>query len=158
ERVLLHLRTWQGAGKQNTKELEWMCKHALRGLIKAGDPAAMRHLGYQPDAPVRLSHFGITPDVIKRGDSAEIALELIVDQPTPMILDYVIDFVKANGKTAPKVFKLKVLEAKADKPIVLKKKHIFKDNATTFTLYPGRHELHAQVNGRIVATVAFDLT
>ncbi|MDX8349575.1 hypothetical protein SLH49_16445 [Cognatiyoonia sp. IB215446] len=156
--VIDRLTEWQSADRQNEKELAWMRKHALRGLIKAGDPAALLHLGYRPDVAVTVSDFGITPDTLARGDSAEVAMMIEVKEDAPLIVDYVIDFVKANGSTAPKVFKMKVFDAKAKKPITLRKKHVFKDNATTFTLYPGQHQLHAQVNGRIVASVAFELT
>jgi 3-methyladenine DNA glycosylase AlkC len=156
--VITRLESWQSVGSQSTKELDWMRKHALRGLIKAGNAGAMAHLGYTPDAPVTVSQFSITPDAVTRGNSAEIALTLTAAKDTPLIVDYVIDFVKANGKTAPKVFKMKVLDVKANKPATLKKKHTFKDNATTFSLYPGPHQLHAQINGRIIATVPFELT
>ncbi len=156
--VIARLDAWQQAGKQRETELNWMRKHALRGLIKAGDPAAMIHLGYRPDAPVHLSRCSIAPDTIARGGSAEVAMTLTVDQDAPLIIDYMIDFVKANGTTAPRTFKLKILDAKAGKPVSLRKMHVFKDNATTFTLYPGAHQLHAQINGRVVATVPFTLT
>ncbi len=156
--VITRLENWQADGTQKGKELDWMRKHALRGLIKAGHPGAMTHLGYSPDAPVILSQFSISPDSIARGESVEIALTLQADTNVPLIVDYVIDFMKANGTTAPKVFKIKVLDAKAGKPVVIKKKHTFKDNATTFTLYPGAHQLHVQVNGRSVASVPFELT
>ena len=135
-----------------------MRKHALRGLIKAGHAGAMAHLGYSPDVAVDLQQFSITPTDIARGDRATIAATLTTPADAPLVVDYIIDFVKANGKTAPKVFKIKVLEAKADKPVTLKKTHVFKDNATTFTLYPGPHQLHLQINGRISATLPFTLT
>lgn len=156
--VITRLKNWQAEGGQSTKELDWMRKHALRGLIKAGHPNAMKHLGYSPNAAVTLSQFSITPGSLARGDSADIALTLTAQKDAPLIVDYVIDFMKSNGKTAPKTFKLKVLDAKAGKPVSLKKKHTFKDNATTFTLYPGAHKLHVQINGRIVATQDFTLT
>ncbi len=156
--VIKRLEDWQTAGQQNVKELDWMRRHTLRGLIKAGHAGAMTHLGCRPDVTVNLSQFSITPDVLARGGAADIALTLTTQQDAPLIIDYVIDFMKANGKTAPKVFKLKVLDAKAGIAIPLKKKHVFKDNATTFTLHPGAHHLHIQVNGRIVGGLPFTLT
>ncbi|WP_341366419.1 hypothetical protein [Yoonia sp. BS5-3] len=156
--VLARLEGWQTAGGQSQKELEWLRKHALRGLIKAGHPGAMRHLGYHPDVAVTVSDLSITPAQVARGQSAEITFTLTAKQDAPLIVDYVIDFVKANGKTAPKVFKLKLLKAKAGKPVHLKKRHVFKDNATTFTLHPGAHQLHVQVNGRCAASLGFELS
>ncbi len=158
DQVIARLSAWQTQARQTTKELDWMRKHALRGLIKAGHAGAMAHLGYRPDVGLDEVTLAIAPDNLARGDTAQITLNLKVADDAPLIVDYVIDFVKANGQTAPKVFKFKVLEAQADKTIHLKKKHVFKDNATTFTLYPGTHVLHAQVNGRVVASFPFMLT
>ena len=156
--VIARLAAWQKAGQQQAAELDWMRRHALRGLIKAGHDGAMLHLGYRPDVAVDVSQFSITPDTLARGETAEISVTLTTRQDAPMIIDYIVDFVKSNGKTAPKVFKLKMLEAKADKPVTLRKTHRFKDDATTFTLHPGAHHLHLQVNGRIVADAPFHLT
>ncbi|MEJ6401629.1 hypothetical protein [Yoonia sp. 2307UL14-13] len=156
--VIGRLEAWQASDVQNDVELTWMRKHALRGLIKAGNPAAMTHLGYRPDVSLTVDGWAITPDALARGAAAEVRLGLTAQEDAPLIIDYVVDFVKANGTTAPKVFKFKVLDAKAGKPMTLKKKHVFKDNATTFTLYPGPHRIHAQINGRIVASSSFTLT
>jgi 3-methyladenine DNA glycosylase AlkC len=156
--VLERLSDWQKSNSQSKSELTWMAKHALRGLIKSGHPGAMAQLGYAPDAPVEVSDFQIAPATLARGEAAEISVTLISPAKTPIIVDYVIDFVKANGSTAPKVSKFKVLELKPNVPVSLRKKHMFKDNATTFTLYPGTHRVHLQVNGRILATLPFDLT
>jgi hypothetical protein len=134
-----------------------MARHALRGLIKAGHAGAMAHLGYRPDAAVDVRHIQIAPDSLFIGDAAEVSVTFAVAEDTPLIVDYVIDFVKANGKTAPKTFKLKVLDAKAGKPVILKKRHVFKGNATTFRLYPGQHQLHIQINGKIVGGCPFML-
>lgn len=69
-----------------------------------------------------------------------------------------IDFIKADGATAPKVFKLKTLTAKAGAPVTLTKRHLFKAGASTFTLYPGLHRVQVQVNGQIVGAQNFTLT
>ncbi|EBA11458.1 hypothetical protein [Roseobacter sp. CCS2] len=156
--VIDRLSAWQKAGVQDGKELTWMRKHALRGLIKAGHAGAMAHLGYDHNVKLSLTNFAITPDTVTRGDTAEIRMTITPETDAPLIIDYVIDFMKANGAQAPKVFKLKVVDAKAGVPLVLTKRHVFKDNATTFRLYPGPHQLHAQVNGRVMARLPFVLT
>ncbi|PUB13219.1 hypothetical protein [Yoonia sediminilitoris] len=152
------LVAWQAAGMQQKKELDWMRRHALRGLLKAGNARAMQHLGYHPDVALEIADFAISPDLIRRGDRAAVSLTLTTQDDAPLMVDYVIDFVKANGKTAPRVFKLKTLTAKAGDPLTVQKSHYFKDDATTFVLYSGAHRIHLQVNGRIVATRPFTLT
>ncbi|MCK0094888.1 hypothetical protein MWU60_04855 [Yoonia sp. F2084L] len=158
EAVIDRLSAWQIAGTQDEKELDWMRKHALRGLIKAGHAGAMAHLGYDHNVKLSVTELAVTPDTVARGDAAEVRMTITPKTDASLIVDYVIDFMKANGAHAPKVFKLKVVNAKGGVPLVLTKRHVFKDNATTFRLYPGPHRLHAQVNGRVVASLPFVLT
>lgn len=156
--VIDRLSQWQSSGDQTDAEHAWMAKHALRSLIKSGHAGAMTHLGYRPDAPVEVTDLTFTPDTLARGDAGQIAVTLSATTDTPVIVDYVIDFVKSNGTNAPKVSKFKVLDLKANVPVTLRKKHTFKNNATTFTLYPGAHRIHIQVNGRVLASLPFTLT
>ena len=148
--VLDRLEHWVFQNAQDTKELDWMRKHALRGLIKAGHPATMLHLGYRPDAEVTVKDVAFAPTALLRGQRLTIDAELVAQTKTPVIVDYVIDFMKNNGESSPKVFKWKVAQLGAGKPLRLTKTHHFKNDATTFRLYPGRHVLHIQVNGRRV--------
>lgn len=155
--VIERLDQWVAAGKQSEKELTWMRKHALRGLIKAGHPAAMRHLGYSPGIPIDDAKVSV-PKTVKRGEKVNIAVDFTPLDTAPMIVDYVVDYVKSNGKTAPKVFKLKVLEGNSNQSVTIAKSHHFNDNASTFRLYAGAHAVHLQINGRIIASADFDLT
>lgn len=156
--VTARLVAWQAAGTQAPTEHDWMARHALRGLIKAGHTGAMAHLGYDADVAVDVDSFTLTPDPVARGAAADIMATFTTATDAPLIVDYVIDFVKANGSRAPKTSKWKVLDATGGTPVTLKKKHVFKDNATTFTLYPGLHRVSLQINGRIVAQQEFTLT
>jgi 3-methyladenine DNA glycosylase AlkC len=156
--VIERLESWMGEGRQSDKELLWMRAHALRGLIKAGHAPAMAHLGYMPDAEVAVDTFSLLPQVLPRGDRANLGVSLSVRQETPLIVDYVIDFARPNGKSARKVFKLKTFSAKPGRPVIISKSHHFKDDATTFTLHPGVHRISLQINGQIKATQEFTLT
>jgi 3-methyladenine DNA glycosylase AlkC len=155
--VIDRLSDWKTMGVQTTTELTYMRKHALRGLVKAGHAGAMRHLGFRPDVDVAVSAFAIAPNPLKINDTADVSFTVNVPKDASLIIDYVVDFMKANGKTAPKVFKCKQVAAKAGVPIMISKKHKFKGDATTFRLYPGAHRIHVQINGRIVQSRDFDL-
>ena len=155
--VLDRLSGWQSQNTQNAAELHWMTKHALRSLVKSGHAGALAQLGYRPDAPVTVSDFAIAPNTLSIGEAAQITCTLHAATATPLIVDYVIDFVKANGATAPKVSKFKVLDLKPGKPTTLTKKHMFKGDATTFKLYPGAHRIHLQINGKIAASLPITL-
>lgn len=68
-----------------------------------------------------------------------------------------LDFVKKDGSTRPKVFKLKSLEMTKGETRVLSKNHRMLATASTFTLYPGTHRLRVQINGREATATEFDL-
>ncbi len=154
--VLERLAAWEKSGEQRAPELTWMRKHALRTLIKSGHKGAMAHLGYAPD--VKIDAASITcPTEVAMGDKPQIAVAFTPKEDGPLIVDYVIDFMKSNGKTAPKVFKLKAIQGKANVKVSLQKAHHFDPTATTFKIYAGAHAAHLQINGRIVASHAFHL-
>lgn len=155
--VLDRLKTWTKSRTQTKPELTWMTKHALRTLIKSGNADAMGHLGYAPDVKLN-GPIIIVPNDLRFGDKPKIEISFTPETDAPLIVDYVIDFVKSNSKTAPKVFKLKVLYAKAHQKITLSKAHHFDNTATTFKIYAGAHKIHLQINGRIVASQSFSLS
>ncbi len=157
ECVVSKLDDWIGDGLQHEKELLWMRKHALRGLVKSGNPAAMLHLGYRPDTQLDVATISI-PDQVAPGAKAMVSVEIVAANDAPLIVDYVVHFQKANGKTSAKTFKLKTLDARAGKQVSLSKLHHFKDTATTFKLFSGAHRIDLQVNGRIVAGQDFTVT
>lgn len=152
------LKTWQGLEQQSAKELDWMTRHALRGLVKKGHAGALELLGYRSDPDVNVVHLKTDRDSLPIGDSFTFEARLKVGANEALMVDYVVDFVKANGSTAPKVFKLKQVKMKAGEELTLTKKHLFKKGATTFTHYPGEQRLSLQVNGKVLAGFYFTLT
>lgn len=152
--VLDRLQGWATAGKQQPDELNWMTAHTLRGLVKSGNPRAMKMLGYDPDAEISAS-VQVTTEA--RIDGAlEFDVTLTGDGQQPVLVDYIIHFQRPGGKTSAKVHKLKQTSLR-DGALTLSKKHKLKGNATTFKLVPGAHRLEVQVNGRIRASESFDL-
>ncbi len=152
--VLQRLEDWRAADKQRQAELDWMAAHALRGLVKAGHPGAMRMLGYDPEAPVSAD-LQIAGEA--RIDGAlEFSVTLNAPEVRPVLVDYIIHFQRPGGKVSAKVHKLKQAVV-TGKPLVLKKKHRLKGNATTFRLVPGAHRIEVQVNGVVRAEAAFEL-
>lgn len=156
--VITCLAKWASEKRQNSKELTWMTKHALRTLIKQGHPEALALLGYRADAPVNLEKLSIAADQIQAGDAIEIEFALSATERSPVIVDYLIYFQRKDGSQSPKVFKLKQAVIAAGKALEFSKTHKLKANATTFRLYPGQHRLAVQVNGRVLGEVAFELT
>lgn len=156
ETVVSLLKDWAAAGRQAPKELAWMTRHALRTLIKDGDPGALALLGYRGDVPV-TARLDLGAKTMAIGDVMEIAATLSCAENLPVVVDYRITFARAGGKTGEKVFKLKTATLKAEKTVTWAKKHTLKGDATTFTLHPGAHHVVLQVNGVDVAEAGFTL-
>lgn len=155
--VVQTLAKWRDEGLQNAKEMDWMTRHALRGLIKQGHQGALELLGFKYDADVNLEGLKLKSEHIKGGEALEFEVALSAKEKTPVIVDYQIHFVRQYGSTSPKVFKLKQTNLAAGKPILFAKRHVLKANATTFRLYEGRHKLVIQVNGKPLGEAEFDL-
>lgn len=150
------LARWAAEGRQKSGEMAWITNHALRTLIKRGNPDALALLGYRqnPDITVTGVEF---PDSVKIGDVAPLEARITAVQDAQLMIDYVIEFVKKNGSTAPKVFKLKKLSLKAGQTVQITKAHRFLKDATTFTHYPGQHRLYMQINGQRFGETEFAL-
>jgi hypothetical protein len=63
-----------------------------------------------------------------------------------LLIDYAVHFVKANGATRPKVFKLRKLALSPGDRLELGGMLSFKD-LTTRRHYPGRHRIDLLING-----------
>ncbi|WP_204114783.1 hypothetical protein [Shimia biformata] len=154
--VTSRLTDWQGAARQEQKELDWITRHSLRTLVKQGDSAALSLLGYRTDAPVSVE--GLRIDGQPRiGDALSFSMTLTSTEKAPVLVDYRLRFHRPSGRPSEKVFKLKQGQVGPGAPLTLTKRHPLKGNASTFTLYPGPHVLTVQVNGRDVAEQTFDL-
>jgi 3-methyladenine DNA glycosylase AlkC len=155
--VIDTLARWAKEGRQEAKELAWITRHALRTLVKQGHSGALALLGYRGDIAVQAK-LALSQNRYAIGDVLAVTCQLTADTALPVIVDYRLVFARPGGKSAEKVFKLKVGEIATGKPLLLKKNHRLKGDATTFSLYPGPHEIVVQVNGVDVARAAFELT
>ena len=158
ELVLSTLARWKAEGKQDSKELAWMTRHALRTLTKQGHKQALEMIGYFDNIEIRVIDFSIkTSSNVKMDDRVSFAAEIEVVGEGNLRIDYVIDFVKKNGQTAPKVFSWKKINVTSGEMISLSKSHHLKADATTFRLYPGRHSVTLLINGKSYTSFVFDL-
>ena len=148
------LLRWRKFGSQEQAELSWMEKHALRSLVKAGDPSAIRFLGLSPEPEVDGELTIHTPE-IRPGATMSFSVVMKARRDEDLIVDYVIDFVKNNGSTSPRVFKLKRLTIPAGESTTLTRNHLLRADATTYTLHPGIYRLTVTANGKTMATSEF---
>ncbi len=154
ELVIKTLTRWH---KEASEETLWLIRHALRTLIKQGHPDALRLLGYG-EAQVALEKVQLTPSVLQFGESLTLTftLQSTSDQTQNLMIDYLIHFVKANGKTRPKVFKWSKKTLEAGQTLTLRKKHTIKP-ITTRRYYAGTHRVQLQINGKIMGEAIFEL-
>lgn len=142
------LQRWKKSGKQNEKEMDFIIRHGLRSLIKEGNPRAMELLGYSPNPKVKLSDIKLLKKV-KLGSSLEFSFSLKSTSRESLIVDYIIHFCnKAGELKGSKVFKLKNLALERNETVLIEKKHPMRANMTTRTIYPGKHNLEIQINGK----------
>lgn len=136
----------------------WVIKHALRSLVKGGDARVFPLLGYAAQPCVQVSDISLDKTHLKVGDSLGFACELIAgNKAQHLVVDYLVYFVRAKGKSSAKVFKLKNIFLDKNQRLVISKKHSFKPISTR-RYYPGEHLLAIQINGKEVARTAFYLS
>lgn len=155
--VVQTLQDWAASAVQDPKEMAWLTRHALRTLVKQGHPGALALLGYRTDVAVGAV-LTLDKQSYAIGEVVQIGVTLNAARDMPVMVDYRVQFARAGGKSAEKVFKLKATRIKAGVPLTLTKAHRLKGDATTFTLHPGAHGMTVQVNGRDVAQAGFDVT
>ena len=149
-------RAWrQGA----SPEREALVRHGLRFLVKQGHAGALDALGVGHAARLDVSAARITPGHVSIG--GKLRIEAVLHNPTRrpqrVLADLQVHYVKANGGTAPKVFKLSTVDIAPGDTVTLGKT-LSLAQMTTRTHYPGRHAVALLLNGRSHPLGHFDLT
>lgn len=155
--VLSRLKQWKQLGQQGPAELAWMSRHALRTLVKKGDAEALKFLGFRSAPRITIDSFSLRSTEVRPGETIEFDVTISASRRELLLIDYVVDFVKANGTLSPKVHKFKQMTIDAGQTVSLSKRHVLRANATTFTLYPGVHRVTLQINGTQLASQTFEL-
>jgi len=148
-------RRWM---KDATPDRSWLVRHALRSAVKRGDPEALEILGFLPSTGAQVRDIRIAPAVASIGDSVTFTVDLSNEGSItmPLLIELRVHFVKANGRSSPKVFALKELQLQPHGSVRLTKT-ISLAQHTTRTHYPGEHRIEVLVNGRTSGTGVFDI-
>lgn len=135
-----------------------LIRHALRTLVKAGDPDALAVLGYTADTPVRVRGVTCSPEEAEIGGKVQLVIEIEnpSGDPAPVLVDFRVHFVKANGEAKPKVFKGAELVVEPGGLESLRRTVSLRQHSTR-KHYPGRHEVDVLVNGVVRPGTAFVL-
>lgn len=110
----------------------------------------------KPDAEVM--DVAITPARATIGGAVSIGFTLrnTRRKPQQLLVDFRIHYRKANGKSSPKVFKLRRVELAPGESLRLEKSVSLRE-MTTRRHYPGRHEVDLVVNGATFTLGSFSL-
>lgn len=157
--VIKTLSQWQKeAKKEDQDKIIWITRHALRTLIKKGHAGALKLMGVDGKASIKISDIKLNKKDFKLNESLEFSFEIKSTSKSlqKLIVDYAIDFQKANGSKGKKVFKLKTIDLAAGETLQIKKKHSLKP-ITTMKYYSGVHHLYVQVNGHILKEISWKL-
>lgn len=138
---------------------EWVAKHAMRTLYKAGHGKALAMSGYPEPVDLEISEPELESNSLTMGSDLEFSFELYngSDFEINIMADYEIHFMKSSGKLSPKVFKLKKCIIKPGERVTLSGRYPFRGR-TTRKYYPGEHLLFISVNGLKRGPVSFTLT
>lgn len=144
--------------KGASEERRWVVEHALRDAIKKGQPAALAVLGHGAAPEVVVEAAKIDPARVKIGDKARISFSLksTAKKKQSLLVDLGVHFVKANGGTAPKVFKLKRVELPPGGSVALDKLISFAEH-TTRKPRAGKHSFDVRVNGVVLPGKKFSV-
>jgi 3-methyladenine DNA glycosylase AlkC len=138
----------------------WIVRHALRTLIKKGNPRALALLGADTAAAahVQVRRFTVSPPELTLGDALTLTAELMIKgkKTLPLVIDYVMHYVRAGGSISTKVFKWTEASAQPGKPLVLTKRQTLRD-FTTRKHHAGLHRIELQINGQRLAGASFQL-
>ena len=152
--LLDHLAGWP----TDNPHTVWIIRHALRTLIKKGEPRALALIGVGHGAAVTVRRFSIEPRMVRLGETITIDAELVSTSPDDqrLVVDYRVQYARAGGKTAAKVFKLRTFDLLAGQSATLAIRQPIRDFSTR-RHHPGRHEVELIVNGLTMANAAFHI-
>ena len=154
-RWLTEVRSGRASARLNR---EWIVKHALRSLVKAGHKGALDLMGAGARPKIRLEGVRITPQRVRKGGRVECTCLLVSTSRASqdLLIDYAVHYVKADGRTSPKVFKLKrvALDGRSSAPLRMV---VTLADLTTRKHYPGPHHIDLLVNGRRLPLGTFTL-
>lgn len=154
EVVIQIARKWKG----NCQETDWIIKHGCRTLLKKADKNIYKLFGLTGKTNCAINNLKLDKAKIKNGERLgfSFSLNVVNKKDVKLRIEYMIYFVKANGKQSGKLFKLAENNYKAGNDYLFNRQQNFKD-LTTRKHHPGKHKIAIIVNGQELATREFIL-
>jgi 3-methyladenine DNA glycosylase AlkC len=138
-----------------TKELDWICKHASRTLLKKGDKQILDLFDYSKSNHINLIGFCYDKS-INVDENLTFSFEISSNESIGNIrVEYAIDYLKSNKTHNRKIFMISQNEIKSSSKKFTKKQS-FK-NMTTRKHYLGKHFIAILINGEEILKEEFYL-
>lgn len=148
-------RAWLQEPDENTARL---VRHALRTLVKKGDPDALALLGFVPAESIAVEGPRLSSAAVPFGGGIRFTASVTNGGTVParLAIDYIVHHSKANGAQTSKTFKLTIATLAPGAHLDIAREHSFRA-ITTRRYYPGAHAIELQVNGVVLGRAEFDL-
>ena len=119
---------------------------------------ALTVIGAGAKAEVELSDARVEPAMVSLGDAITLSFTVksTVAHEQRLVIDYAIEYVKANGGVSRKVFKLKTVELPGFGVALVQRRQVIKD-FTTRKHFAGRHGVQVMINGKVVGSAGFEV-
>lgn len=142
--VIELVKKWKG----ESKEVDWVVKHASRTLLKQGIPEVMLLFGFEKINNIKIEKFKILTPIVAIGGNLEFSFVLHNKnrKDSKLRLEYGLYYQKANGTLSKKVFKISEKEYAGGSTTTIIRKQPFKI-ITTRKLHVGLHQVSLIING-----------
>ena len=136
-----------------SKDLDWICKHASRTLLKKADKEILKLFSFDKSKHVDIQNFSCDLSV-KINESLNFSFELVSQEEIGNVrIEYAIDYLKSNKNHNKKVFMISQNEIKSNSKKFIKKQS-FK-NMSTRKHYLGIHYISILINGEEIIKKEF---
>jgi 3-methyladenine DNA glycosylase AlkC len=140
----------------NDPPVDWVVKHAARGLLKSGHPRALALFGW--NTPLSVDSFSVGPTTVALGEAVDLVARL--SSPAPLAVPVRVDFCwqgpTASGRRFRKVFCWSQGEIAGLGTLALRKSHPFLERSTR-KLPGGCYDFTLLVNGQAMASCTVEL-
>jgi 3-methyladenine DNA glycosylase AlkC len=155
ELVIRLAKKWKG----NSKETDWITKHACRTLLKQGNSEIMALFGYGSSEHIEIKQFKLITPQVKIGGDLEFSFHLqnTMNKKVKIRLEYAVYYQKANGTLSKIVYMLSEKEYAKKSTTPITRKQSFK-LISTRRFHSGLHQVALIINGKEMEAHDFILT